>query len=82
MIERITYDQTNTFISQNTILHNFQSGLVHLTDNILQRHDEGLLTGMILIDLQKAFETINYKVLLQRLQNKEFSGLGPTFVTE
>ena len=47
--------------------------LAHLTDKILKRFDEGLLTGMILIDLQKAFDTINHKVLLQNLKAIRFS---------
>ena len=40
--------------------------LAHLTDKILKGFDESLLTGMILIDLQKAFDTINHEVLLQK----------------
>ena len=62
--------------------------MTHLTDKILKGSDEGLLTGMILIDLQKAFDTMNHKVLLQKLeaigfsQNKVLGGLGPAFVTE
>ena len=83
MIERIVCDQSNTFLSENNILYNFQSGfrpnhstclcLSHLADKILKRFDEGLLTGMILIDLQKAFDTINHEVLLQRLKAIRFS---------
>ena len=38
----------------------------YLTDKILKGFDEGFLTGMILIDLQKAIDTINHKVLLQK----------------
>ena len=45
----------------------------HLTDKILKVFDEGLLTGMILIDLQKAFDTINHKVLLQKPKPIRFS---------
>ena len=42
--------------------------MTHLPDNILKGFDEGLLTGMILIDLQKRFDTINHKALLQKLK--------------
>ena len=83
MIERIVYDQTNAFLSENNILYNFQFGfrpnhstnlcLAHLTGKILKRLDEGLLSGMILADLQKAFDTINQKVLLQKLKAIRFS---------
>ena len=46
--------------------------LLCLIDKILQRFDEGLLTGMILIDLQKAFGTINIKDLLQNPKSIKF----------
>ena len=62
---------------------NFQSGfranhstnlcLAHLTEKILKVFDEGLLTGMIFIDLQKAFDIINHEVLLQKLKAIRFS---------
>ena len=64
VIERIVHDQTYKFLSENNILYNCQSGfrpnhsanlcLAYLTEKILKGFDEGLLTGMILIDLQKA----------------------------
>ena len=38
-----------------------------LHDTILKGFDKGLMTGMILIDLQKAFDTINHDILLKRL---------------
>ena len=39
-----------------------------LTDKFLKGFDEGLLTGMILIYLQKALETINHEILLKKLE--------------
>ena len=44
-----------------------------LTDKILKGFDKGLLTGMILIDLQKAFNTIDHEILLQKLKAIKFS---------
>ena len=38
-----------------------------LNDKILKGFDQGLITGMILIDLQKAFNTINHDILPQYL---------------
>ena len=83
IIERVIYDQTNAFLSDEDILYNYQSGfrgnhstnlcLSFLTDKILKGFDEGLLTGMILIDLQKAFDTIDHEILLQKLKAIKFS---------
>ena len=78
IIEKVADDQTNQFLSVNKILYNYQSAsrtnhstnlyLSFLTDKILKGFDEGLLTGMILIDLQKAFDTINHEILLKKLE--------------
>ena len=83
VLERVIHDQTNAFLKGNNLLHNYQSGfrtnhsinlcLPFLTDKILKGFDEGLLTGMILIDLQKAFGTINHEVLFKTLKAMGFS---------
>ena len=44
-----------------------------LNDKILKGFDNGLVTGMILIDLQKAFDTINHDILLKKLSIIGFS---------
>ena len=83
IIERVIHDQTNVFLSDEDILYKYQSGfrgnhstnlcLSFLTDKVLKGFDEGLLTGMILIDLQKAFNTIDHEILLQKLKAIKFS---------
>ena len=50
--------------------------LTYLTDKILKGFDEGLLTWIILICLQKAFVTIDHEILLQKLKAVRFSN-GP-----
>ena len=40
---------------------------------LLSRFDEGKVTGMILIDLQKAYDTIDHKIRLERLIYLGFS---------
>ena len=64
------------YLTDSKILHKYQSGfrrnhstdtcLSYLTDKIVASFDSGLLTGMILIDLQKAFDTINHDILLKK----------------
>ena len=44
-----------------------------MNDKILKGFDDGLLTGMILIDLQKVFDTINHDILLNKLSIIGFS---------
>ena len=39
----------------------------YLTDKILTGFDSQLLTGMILIDIEKAFDTINHDILLKKV---------------
>ena len=41
--------------------------LIYLTDKISKGFDFGLLTGMILIDLQKIFDTIDHNILLLKI---------------
>ena len=83
IIEKVIYDQTNDFLSNENIFYNYQSifranhstnlCLSFLTDKILQGFDEGLLTGMILTDLQKAFDGIDHEILLQKCKAIRFS---------
>ena len=44
-----------------------------LNDKILKGFDQGLMTGMILIELQKAFDTIDHDILPQNLYVTGFS---------
>ena len=83
IIERVVHDQTNSFLADNKLIYKFQSGfrgkhstnecLSYLNDKILKGFDEGLLTGMVLIDLQKAFDTIDHGVLFEKLVSLRFS---------
>ena len=83
IFEKVVHDQTNAFLSDENILYNYQSGfrannstnlcLSFLTDKVLKGFHEGLLTGMILINLQKAFDTPDHKILLHKLKAIRFS---------
>ena len=68
----------NDYLAQYNILYKYQSGfrikhstdlyLSYLNDKILKGFDNGLFTGMILMDLQKAFDTIDHNILLEKLK--------------
>ena len=83
VLERVIHDQTQSYLSKNNILYNYQSGfrkyhstdtcLKFLNNKILKGIDEGLMTGLILIDLQKDFDTIDHKILLNKMTHMGFS---------
>ena len=76
IIERIILDQTMNFLWDNNVLYKYQSGfrkfhskdtcLPYLHDKITKGFDSGLLTVMVLIDLQKAFDTIDHNILIKK----------------
>ena len=83
VIKKVIHNQTSAFLNSRNLLYNYQSGfrknhsadfcLSFLNDKILKGFDQGLITGMILIDLQKAFDTIDHDILLQKLYAIGFS---------
>ena len=52
-------------------IHNLE--LYFLNGKILKGFNDGLVTGMILIDLRKSFDTINHDILLKKLSIIGFS---------
>ena len=83
LIEKVVHEQTTNFLNDNNIFYKYESGfrnnhstdlfLSFLNDKILKGFDNGVYTGMILIDLQKAFDMINHKILLSKLLPVSFS---------
>ena len=77
VIENVVQEQTTKFLNDNNIFYKYQSGfrsnhstdlfLSFLNDKILKGFENGMYTGMILIDLQKAFDTINHKIVFDKL---------------
>ena len=76
VMEKVIHDQRSTFLNSKQLLYTYQSGfrknhstdffLSYLNEKILKSFDKGLMTNMILIYLQKAFDTIDHDVLLQK----------------
>ena len=49
------------------------SYLTFLHDKILKGFDRGLMTGMVLVDHQKVFDTIDHEIKLKKLSAIGFS---------
>ena len=83
IIEKLIHDQTQSFLDKNDVIYKYQSGfrnffltdswLSYLNNKIVTGFESGLCTGMILIDLQKAFDTVNHDILLKKMEIVGFS---------
>ena len=77
ILERAVNDQLNDYLSSRGLFYDFQSGfrkgystdtcLMNLNDYIKKQTSDGKVTGMILIDLQKAFDCVDHCLLIKKL---------------
>ena len=83
ILERAVHTMVYAYFQENNLLSNHQSGyrplhststcLIDVTNRLLQNIDRGRLTGMIFLDLTKAFDTIDHDVMLNKLLDLGFS---------
>ena len=89
ILERVTFNQIELYMKSEFFIYFFQSGfrssqelfstdtcLTHLTDQIRFRMDRGFYTGRVMIDFQKAFDTVDHDILLQKLKALGFDPLA------
>ena len=77
VFERIIYHQLFKYLKDNDLLVNCQSGfrslhstltsLLEASNSWSVKSDNGLRNGVLFIDLKKAFDTIDHKILLRKL---------------
>ncbi len=78
VLERCVHMHFSTFLEGNNLITLVQSGfrhmhstltsLINITDRSLRNIDQGLVTGIVFIDLQKAFDTLNFEIFLKILK--------------
>ena len=83
VIEKVIHNQTEIFLSKNKILYKYQSGfrksfstnscLALLTDERNEGFQSGKYKSLILIELQKAFDTTDHEILLKKMACIGFS---------
>ena len=77
--ERLAHRQFVTFLDNNNKLSQFQSGnrkyhstetaLLSVTDDLLKAMDEKKISILVLMDMSKAFDSINHDILLSKLRS-------------
>ena len=72
IFEKVVHDQMIDYLAQYNILYKYQSGSRTKRSTDLFGFDNGFFTGMILIDLQKAFDAIDHNILLEKLKAAGF----------
>ena len=76
ILERAVHDQVYTYLTENSLLCHNQSGfrkahststtLLHVLDDIQVQIDQGKATGVIFLDLKKAFDTVSHKIMVNK----------------
>ena len=79
IFEKFVHNQLYHFVTDYNLLSSNQSGframhstqtcLLEVTDYLLDNFNSGLYTGVVFLDLKKAFDTVHHKVLLNKLQS-------------
>ena len=77
LIEKIVCCQLMNYLNNQDLLYHHQYGfrgkhgvshpLIHFTNNIHKALNDGKFNLSIFIDLKKAFDTVNYEILLEKL---------------
>lgn len=90
ILEKLFVARLNGFISSHSLLHDSQYGfrknrstahaLIDLIEYVSGKIDSKVYSVGIFIDLQKAFDTIDHEILLQKLQQNGIRGLAYNWV--
>lgn len=90
ILERIMHKQMSEYVLLNNIIPTVQSGfrpkhstttaLINITDDILRNHDKGMATCLVLLDYSKAFDTLDHRILCNKLSYFGFSNSSVSLI--
>jgi hypothetical protein len=80
LFEKEVFGQLYQYLIDNSLLSRFQSDfrpkhstlslLIEMCDNWFENMDNGEITGLISVDIRKAFDFIDHKILLRKMQDQ------------
>ena len=86
ILERIMYNCLYKFLETNNLIYSLQFGFrqkhstshafTHLTDKIREQLDKGNFACGIFVDFQKAFDTVDHQILIQKLNYYGIRGIA------
>ena len=92
VLEKIVHDQMLLFLEKHKILFPFQFGfrkgysteqaILEMTDSVKTAIDQRQLTCGVFLDFSKAFDTVNHRILLLKLNKYGFRGIPHLWFTD
>ena len=80
ILERCVFNQIYKFLNDNSLLSKHQHGfrpkhstltaLTQMCDTLYENMDNGQLSGIVFLDIRKAFDSIDHNILLDKLKDQ------------